>query len=325
MTYAQPKGMMYATAGLGAGPSGISPPFRRWGFRAFDGLGALGFDRLAENRRWVFVASIKGVHGLPSGSAALVPQRIKQYLAAQGFTQPIDAGWAEGGRVWVKYAAQGPMLSDTSARRQAVLRALQEAARSIGSGVYFDVSGHGRVPAGASSAPREEAPERSSEVVLTELDTVAISGAFDTISTRDLQRLLLQKGFQPGSIDGVWGPNTAGALQQASQQLGMGEAIAAGSEDRRSVQLGGALLQALRAMPDRQAPSTPAPPAAAPTAELAPDGVFGGGMSVPDWLPWAVAAGGLAAVGGYFVWRGQRRTVAANRRRRKRRRSSRRR
>lgn len=328
MTYSKSM-TLYAAAGLGMGPSGISPPFRRYGFRSFDGLGALGFDRLASGSSYMFVASISSVHGLPSSSAApLVPSRIRESLQAAGFGNPmappasgaqVDAGWASGGRVWVKYAVPSgsSLLSNASARRAAVVQALASAARSIGPGVYFELSGYGRVPAGAASAPAETRPESGGAQII-ELAPVNISGGFTTIRTSELQTLLRQKGFNPGTVDGVWGENTSGALQQAAERVGMGEAIAAGSDDKRSVQLGSALLSAIRALPNGTPPATPAPPRAAPVAELAPDEVFGGG-GFPDWAPWAIGAGGLALIGGFFIYRGRRRAaVAANRRRRRR-------
>lgn len=49
MSYA-PIGTLYATAGLGrVGPAAYSPPFRRWGFRSFDGLGAVSGSAVTRN------------------------------------------------------------------------------------------------------------------------------------------------------------------------------------------------------------------------------------------------------------------------------------
>lgn len=329
MTYSKSM-TLYAAAGLGMGPTGISPPFRRYGFRSFDGLGALGFDRLASGTSRMFVASIAHVYGLPNSAAApLVPSRIKETLRVAGFGDPmappaagaqVDAGWASGGRVWVKYAVPSgsSLLDNAAARRAAVVQALASAARSIGPNVSFDLSGYGRVPAGTTtSAPAEEHPEAGGAQItqppVMEMEPVTL------VSTEELQRLLLQKGFNPGTVDGTWGRNTSGALQQASDALGMGEHGAVSGDDKRSVQVSSALFDAIRAMPNRAAPSTPAPPRDAPVAELAPDEVFGGGGGFPDWAPWAIGAGGLALIGGYFIYRGRRRAaVAANRRRRRR-------
>lgn len=312
MSYAHPIGTLYATAGLGMGPSGITPPFRRYGFRSFQGLGAL--DRLAQNRSRTWVMSIAGVHGLPSTSVArLVPTEIVERLEATSGVN-ADAGWAEGGRVWVRYSVPlGHPWTNDSTRRAAVQEAIKRAATSLGPNVYFDVSGFGNLPAPRQTAPKTTPTQQ--QVVMT-LEPTQIAGTRTVMSTRDLQRLLVQKGFQPGSVDGVWGPNTAGALRQAAEAAGLDASDAVGSEDRRSVELSDSLLQAIRGLPDRTAPSTPAPPAPDNTADIT-----GGGFQVPDWLPWTIGAGVLVAVGGYFVWRGQKRTaLAANRRRRRRRR-----
>jgi hypothetical protein len=296
MTYSKSMGTMYAVAGLGA----------------------LGFDRLASGAQMTFVSSVAGVHGLPSSAtASLVPSRIEEYLRAEGLAGvDTGAGWAAGGRVWLKYPGND---MDSAGRRQAVVRALSGAARSLGPNVYFELTGHGRVPAGTSSAPREEQPEQNASVTIT-LEPMAVAGSLATIETSSLQRLLSQKGFNPGATDGRWGPNTSGALNQAAAQLGM-EAVAVGSDDKRTVQLTASVLEGLRGLPDRQAPSQPAPPAPAYTAEIVPDGA---GFSLPDWLPWTVGAVALAGIGGYFIYRGKSRAVAANRRRLRRRRTSRR-
>lgn len=306
------------------GPTGISPPFRKYGFRSFQGvLGALGFDRLAENRTRTFVFSITAVRGLASSSEApLVPRRIVEYMLAEGLTN-AESGWAEGGRVWGRFwlGVGSPLVTDSTARRAKLKRALERAARSIGSRVSFEVAGYGRIPASAPSAP-------ASSGGVTTLPAIDIEASVpkSTVSVRELQTVLLSKGFNPGTIDGVWGRNTAGALQQASRAASapaLEEGDAVGSADKRSVTLPSAVWAAIRALPNRAAPRQAAPPAAAITVtDIAPE-IEGEGL--PSWLPWGIGAAALLGVGGYFIWKGQkrggrRRRVAANRRGRKRRR-----
>jgi hypothetical protein len=289
-------GTLYAAAGLGQGPTGIAPPWRRHGFHSFQGLGAI--DRLAEGRTRTFVFSITAVRG----------------------------------RVWGRFyfGVGEPLVTDSAARRAKLVRALRQAAGSLGSSVSFEVAGYGRIPA---SAPAD-APTSGGGIV-HELAPIDIEGTIptSTVSVREVQTVVRSKGFNPGTIDGKWGRNTAGALNQAAQAasrpLRSGEAV--GSADKTSVTMPTAVWTAVRGLPAGTAPSRPAAPAPAVTVtDIAPE-IEGEGFGVPEWLPWTLAAAGLLGVGGYFVWRGRkkggggRRAVAANRRRRRRRRTSRRR
>jgi len=314
------SGTLYATAGLGQGPTGIAPPWRRRGFHSFQGLGAI--DRLAQNRTRTFVFSITAVRGLTSGDAGLVPRRIAEYMRSNGLTN-AEAGWAAGGRVWGRFILQvaNPLITESAERRAKLVRALQQAAASLGATVSFEVGGYGRIPAGApASAPA------SSGGAVTELPAIDIEGTVpqDTVNVRQLQTVVKSKGFNPGTIDGKWGPNTSGALNQAAQEAGRplraGEAV--GSADKTAVTLPTAVWSAVQALPARTAPVgvTHSAPAITVT-DIAPELEEGG---LPDWLPWGLGAAALLGVGGYFVWRGRKKrggaraAVAANRRRRRR-------
>jgi hypothetical protein len=144
----------------------------------------------------------------------------------------------------------------------------------------------------------------------------AASGGFSAqvMSVRDLQNLLLRKGFSvgPTGADGLWGRNTAAAYQRA---LGGADPAVQVSADKREVTVWESHLQHLRALPDNPAPTERrTAPRRAPT--MPPQDMFpdeGGG--IPDWLPWVIAAGGIAAIGGYFVWSGQREGARVRRRR----------
>lgn len=327
MTYSKPMGMMYATAGMGLGPSGISPPFRKYGFRAFDGLGALGFDRLAENRTRTFVFSISSVRGLPSGSAGLVPTRLREYMSAAGLQSP-DAGWAEGGRVWGRYLLPlgSSLISNASERRARLRGALERAAQSLGPQVSFEVSGLGRLPA---SAPASASVSSGGSPTPIRLDPVDVAGEVPktTVSVRDLQTLLRSKGFNPGSVDGVWGRNTSGALMEAAQAARYGDGSRVrlsadqviGSADRRSVRLPMAVFEAIQRLPGRPVASAPSRPAPARSeSDIVPD-LETDGVPLKRWLPWTAGAAVLLGVGGYYMWKGRKggRRVAANRRRRR--------
>lgn len=41
------------------------------------------------------------------------------------------------------------------------------------------------------------------------------------MNTRDIQKALKQQGFNPGPVDGIWGPQTAGALRDFQAERGM--------------------------------------------------------------------------------------------------------
>lgn len=289
------------------GPINRPPPWRQYGFRSFQGL---GFDRLAEKATHTFVFSITAVRGLPTGGwAPHVPSRIVRYLGNYGFSDP-QAGWASGGRVWGRYMvdAGGSLVRDEALRRGKLRKALEAAARSIGPTVSFEVAGLGRIPAEAPSA----AP------VSAGAEQTAPSSGEDatTVNVRELQQLLASKGFNPGAIDGIWGPHTAGALLQAARAAGqpLADGTAVGTDDRRGVRVPSGTMSAISALPARAPSSSVAAPAAALTMpDIAP--LTSGGL--PDWLPWTLGAVGVAAAGGYFIWKGKkRRRVRRNRRRR---------
>ena len=173
------------------------------------GLGALGFDRLATNRTRMFVFSIANVPGLASGQAPAVPGRIIAALNSgpmnPGGNANVSAAadWASGGRVWGRYTLPlGSSLIDNAAGRRAALRGvLEQAARSLGPNVSFEITGVGRIPASAPAAPPSAPPP-----VVTELEPIDISGGGVNKSVTELQTLLLSKGFNPGTVDGKWGP-----------------------------------------------------------------------------------------------------------------------
>lgn len=288
------------------GPINRPPPWRQYGFRSFQGL---GFDRLAEDATHTFVFSISAVRGLPAGYAPKVPEKIKQYLGREGFLNSA-AGWAAGGRVWGRYEVPvgTKLIGQPTERRRKVKKALTHAAQSLGPTVSFEVSGLGRLPAGAPEAPLSAGG--------TPTSAPASGDTATTVSVRELQVLLRSKGFNPGAVDGVWGPNTSGALTQAAEAAGTplagGQAV--GSDDRRQVRVPMSVMGSIQALPARALSAAVASPRSAPTySDVAPTGVAAGGM--PDWLPWTLAAGGIAAVGGYFIWKGKRRRVRRNRRR----------
>jgi hypothetical protein len=150
-------------------------------YSALSGLGAI--DRLAtdEERSWrdtaggTWVMSITGVRGL--ASADLAPEVLRAIRARlmegggpnRGAPQ-VSAGWAEGGRVWVKYSIP-PRSStphgwyDDAVRRTDVAAALRRAAKDVSRTradgsyhqVHFDVAGHGTisapVPGGVTASP----------------------------------------------------------------------------------------------------------------------------------------------------------------------------
>lgn len=162
----------------------------------------------------------------------------------------------------------------------------------------------------------------------------AETGEAVTKTVRQLQQLLLQKGFSVGSsgADGTWGSRTRGALERAlGRQVEMSIQIA-GSRGSQTIRMPYAWWVELASKPDRpiSAPST----APEPTTTIGPSTLPGGeepylDAGGTDWgrmVPYALGATALLALGGYFLWTGKkarRRRVAANRRRR--RRSSRRR
>jgi peptidoglycan hydrolase-like protein with peptidoglycan-binding domain len=53
----------------------------------------------------------------------------------------------------------------------------------------------------------------------------------------DLQTYLTERGFEPGEIDGAWGPNTRGALQRARQAQGVSAATPAENGSNSGVEL----------------------------------------------------------------------------------------
>lgn len=189
MTYSKPMGMLYATAGVG--PSGISPPFRKHGFRAFDGLGQ-------------------------------------------------DKGQDKGG------------------------------------------------------------------------------GSNITVSVRELQIVLRAKGFDAGTVDGVWGSKTRGALTQAAARAG--KPVGVPSSSGGNVTLSYALMAGIKGLPDRAVtPSPSSRPSSTPSSSDPdiipdPDDYTSTGGGAPSWLPWVLGAGALVLVGGVFVARGRKKKPAQKKR-----------
>jgi hypothetical protein len=258
----------------------------------------LGFDQQVQGADGKsHVITITRVANLPNGTAPQVPSAIVRAFAEYQF--PSDAQWLSGGSVRVRYASIDELQD--RARRGFALMALATAAEGLGPSVYFDVQGHGRVPASAGSAA--SAPGTTS------------------IAALELQQLLQARGFNPGSLDGRWGENTSGALQLAAAAAGhAGAHGAVGSQDRRSVSVATPLLSAVRALPTRSGsatPAPPAPPAPAPVSPSVPDapGIDASSIATPLLI---AGAGALVLIGGFFLYRGRRRrtAMAANRRRR---------
>lgn len=149
-------------------------------------------------------------------------------------------------------------------------------------------------------------------------------------ATEALQQDLARLGFLPASgVDGVWGQNTARALETAARQVGWAAAPYTPPE-------AATLRSGTATVPDRlltllhnmqAAPSTDVNDPVAPE----PGGTtIGPHLTAEDpppkqgfnWMPVALAAGGAVAIGGIlFVAlkkRNRRVAVAANRRRRRR-------
>ena len=134
---------------------------------------------------------------------------------------------------------------------------------------------------------------------------------------RVLQQLLQGRGFDPGPIDGIWGPRTRTALYSA-----IGEVSFTVSGDKRQVWLlvpDWARIQQL-SIRGGGGPGRIPRPVPGPSTDEA-DGSASIVGDAPNYLPWVLGAGGLLAVGGWYMWRGKK--MKRNRRRR-RRRSSRR-
>jgi peptidoglycan hydrolase-like protein with peptidoglycan-binding domain len=128
---------------------------------------------------------------------------------------------------------------------------------------------------------------------------------------RAVQTALAARGFSPGAIDGVWGSQTAAAMSRA-----VGDITVSVSGDKRTVYILAPDWTRMINKPTVMTPGSSLPPA------TEPDGTPSIVGEETSYLPWVLGAGGLLAVGGYFMWKGKKK-VAANRRRR--RRSSRRR
>lgn len=126
-----------------------------------------------------------------------------------------------------------------------------------------------------------------------------------------LQLLLQGRGFDPGSIDGVWGSRTQAALRSA-----VGDVRSTTTADRRTVYLAPSVWARIEALPVRAGGGTGPAPEPSGLPSMVEDA--GGG-----YMPWVLGAGALLAVGGYFVWQGRKKKMAANRRRRRARRSRR--
>lgn len=126
---------------------------------------------------------------------------------------------------------------------------------------------------------------------------------------RVLQLLLQGRGFDPGSIDGVWGSRTRTALYSA-----IGEVSFTVSGDKRQVWLFAPDWVRIQNLPIRGGGSGPGP---STDEEDGSTSIVG---DAPNYLPWILGAGGLLVVGGWYMMRGKK----MKRNRRRRRRSSRR-
>lgn len=318
MTYSKPKALAYANPRLG--PSGITPPFRKYGFHSFQGL---GIDRPASGdySQYVFVTSLHPISGLPAGTASLVPRKIKDALLSVGLRN-VDAGWSSGGRLWVRYYVPGKQggfegsWGSESYRQKRVREGLAAAASALGPNVTFGLSDGSHVPAGRTpTGTAAENTQEGASVIRSKADSDSTPMEVPVV---ELQRLLLQKGFSVGSsgADGVWGPATTSAYQRA---LGGTDPSVNVSSDRRTVTVWKSHLDAIKALPDNPTPSptrtAPTRAPAEPPADMMPEGV-----PLKAWLPWTAGAVALLGVGGYFLYKGKKRKVAANRRRRRRRR-----
>lgn len=316
MTYSKPIAMVRVNPNFG--PSGRTPPFRKHGFHSFQGL---GFDRSpsASYDQRTFVTSIYPVRGLPSGAASSTPREISDALKRVGF-EMAEAGWGEGGRIWLRYGTPGfganpeGQWGNETYRRDKVKEGLTRAARAIGPDVTFGLSDGTTLPAGRSaSAPKAEDTSEGQTAIKEKMGS---GRRLLTMTTREVQNLLLQKGFSVGSsgADGVWGPATSSAYERA---LGGKDPAVSVSADKREVTVWESHLNHIRGLPNQAVPSeTRVSPTAAPTeppADLMPDGI-----ALKQWLPWTAAAVALVGVGGYFVYKGRKKRVAANRRRRRR-------
>ena len=136
------------------------------------------------------------------------------------------------------------------------------------------------------------------------------SGAVDMKRQDDvvvLQAMLQERGFDPGPIDRVWGNRTRSALFSA-----LGEVPFTVSVDKHQVWLLSSDWGRLQRLPLRGAGPGPVTDEADGSASIVAD--------EPNYLPWVLGAGGLLAVGGWYMWRGKK----MKRNRRRRRRSSRR-
>lgn len=81
---------------------------------------------------------VSAVRNLPSGSAALVPERVALFLRNAGF-EYYDVRWGSGGTLVLQYRAPRgtPAYGSGVERRRMVEGALQSAAHSLGPSVVF--------------------------------------------------------------------------------------------------------------------------------------------------------------------------------------------
>lgn len=160
-----------------------------------------------------------------------------------------------------------------------------------------------------------------------------------TKSVRELQQILLSKGFSVGSsgADNVWGTNTRNALEAA---LGRDASSVAPAARANSITMPTSWWFALAALPDR-------PVSGGGSSSRGTSSSQGGGITIGPSLdpesgsaegsgiqwgtlwPWVAGAGAFVALGGVFLYMGRRKRAAspatpapmtANRRRRARRR-----
>lgn len=85
----------------------------------------------------------------------------------------------------------------------------------------------GQPPAESFAPETMTGSERFRSVVITPEEVTPISSMAESKEVvRQLQMRLGSKGFDPGKLDGLWGPKTAGALDKARQNVGLPEGTA---------------------------------------------------------------------------------------------------
>jgi hypothetical protein len=135
-----------------------------------------------------------------------------------------------------------------------------------------------------------------------------------TIPATQAQNFLIGHGFDTGaaSADGVFGPLSEHALQNALMQAGQVSTSYTVATDKHSVALPVAVWSALATLPTRppvrrgtssRPASAPPPVTSSPTDDSSSAPADGGGFGA--YVPWLI--GGVIALGGYLFYRGRRR------------------